>query len=713
MPDTDDLLQALDPEQREVATSVGGPVRVLAGAGTGKTRAITHRIAYGVLSGVYQPGRVLALTFTARAAGEMRSRLAALDVPGVQARTFHAAALRQLQYFWPHTIGGQLPVLLEHKARLVGQAATRLRVSNDRATVRDLSAEIEWSKVSMHTAQSYPQAARDAGRPGPAGLELPVVARLIEAYEELKEAAGVIDFEDVLLTTVAILEEDPRVAARVHDQYRHFVVDEYQDVSALQQRLLQAWLGTRDDVCVVGDPSQTIYSFAGADARFLLDFAARHPQARQLSLVRDYRSTPQVVHVANRLLDAAPPTARRGRVDLVSQQPAGPAPRAVAFDDDEGEAAGVVTRIRALQAGGTGLDEIAVLYRTNAQSEPLEQALADAGLAYQVRGGDRFFAREEVKRGIVLLRGAARTDADAPDVRAAVRDALTTAGWAPAPPTGAGARRDQWESLQALVALADAIVNEHPQATIADVVTDLQTRAANQHAPSAGGVTLSSLHAAKGLEWDAVFIVGACEGLLPISFADTPAEVEEERRLLYVGVTRARRDLTLSWARLRSSGGRQRRPSRFLDAIPGHARQRGERAGSTPKPHRAGTLKKVCRTCGTALSTAAERTTGLCSVCPPDYDEALFETLRAWRTAEAGRRKVPAYVILTDASLRAISFTKPADLQALAQIPGIGATKRERFGPAVLAVVAGTDPADAGAADPPDATAPSPGAQNS
>ena len=700
VPAPDELLAALDPEQREVATAVTGPVRVLAGAGTGKTRAITHRIAYGVLSGAYQPHQVLALTFTARAAGEMRSRLAALQVPGVQARTFHSAALRQLQYFWPRVVGGALPGLVEHKARLVGQAAARLRLPSDRAAVRDLSAEVEWCKVSMLTAQTYPDAAARTGRAA-AGLDPAAVARLITAYEEAKELAGLIDFEDVLLTTVAILEEDEKVAAQVHQQYRHFVVDEYQDVSALQQRLLLAWLGRRDDLCVVGDPSQTIYSFAGADSRFLLEFTTQHPGARRIDLIRDYRSTPQIVHVANRILGAAPPAALRGRVELVSQLPAGPQPRIQAFTDDLAEAAGVAAWIRGLLDDGTPASQIAVLYRANAQSEAFEQALSDAGIAYQVRGGERFFAREEVRRGILLLRGAARTDADA-EVRTAARDALTTAGWTEKPPTAAGARRDQWESLQALVSLTDEIVAADPRATLADVVADLQTRAANQHAPSAGGVTLSSLHAAKGLEWDAVVIAGVSEGLLPIGFATAPDAVEEERRLLYVGVTRARRHLLLTWAGLRSSGGRPRQASRFLDPLGGSRAPHSATVPAEPRPRRRGTLHRTCRSCQALLTTAAEKTSGLCSDCPPDHDEELLARLQAWRAAEADARRVPAYVIFTDATLRAVSFVKPTGLEELSTIAGIGATKRQRFGEAVLDVVAGrwTPPAQ-GPGDPP------------
>lgn len=296
------VLAGLDDEQRIVAATLTGPLCVLAGAGTGKTRAITHRIAYGVHTGVYSPQRVLAVTFTARAAAEMRTRLRDLGASGVQARTFHAAALRQLQFFWPQAVGGQLPNLLDHKANLIAEAARRLRLSTDRAAIRDLAAEIEWAKVSMLTPGNY--LSRTAGRTAPAGFDFTTVSRLFQAYEDVKTDRNVIDFEDVLLITVGILQEDPRVAAAVRAQYRHFVVDEYQDVSPLQQRLLDLWLGDREELCVVGDASQTIYSFTGATSSHLLRFPEKFPEAQIVKLVRDYRSTPQVVGLANDLLAA-------------------------------------------------------------------------------------------------------------------------------------------------------------------------------------------------------------------------------------------------------------------------------------------------------------------------------------------------------------------------------------------------------------------------
>jgi DNA helicase-2/ATP-dependent DNA helicase PcrA len=691
----DAVLEALDPEQREVATALTGPVCVLAGAGTGKTRAITHRIAYGVHAGVYVPQQVLAVTFTARAAGEMRSRLRDLGVAGVQARTFHAAALRQLQYFWPQAVGGSAPQIVEQKARLVAEAAHRLRLQVDRPAVRDLSAEIEWAKVSLLTPDSYPMAAARAGRGAPGGFDLTTLGRLLQSYEDVKTDRGVIDFEDVLLLTAGILEERTDVLDAVRSQYRHFVVDEYQDVSALQQRLLDLWLGDRDEICVVGDASQTIYSFAGATPQHLLDFPRRYPGATLVKLVRDYRSTPQVVALANGLLDRAPAAATRARVELVAQRPAGPAPQFVEYADDVDEATGVAREIRRLIDAGVHASQIAVLYRTNGQSEPLEQALAEAGIGYLLRGGERFFARREVREAVMLLRGAARGDDGSAGLGEAVRDVLATSGWTPQPPPGTGAVRERWESLQALAGLADEVAATRPGARLTDLVAELDERAAAQHAPTVEGVTLASLHAAKGLEWDAVFPVGLSEGLMPISFAESPDAVEEERRLLYVGITRAREHLHLSWTTARSPGARAtRNPSRFLDGLrpesrgqrrPGPSADGGRRKGR--RAREAG-LARRCRTCSGALATAAERKVGRCSSCPPTYDEQLFEALRDWRTRTATEAKVPAYVVFTDATLVAIAEARPTDVPGLARIAGVGAVKLDRYGDDVLGLLA-------------------------
>jgi DNA helicase-2/ATP-dependent DNA helicase PcrA len=596
----------------------------------------------------------------------MRARLRELGVAGVQARTFHAAALRQLSYFWPKVVGGSLPRIIEHKAPLVAEAAGRLGLDVDRTAVRDLAAEVEWAKVSLVTPDDYVRAAAGARRPGAAGHDLGTIARLLTVYEEAKGERGVIDFEDVLLLTVGVLTERGDVAETVRGQYRHFVVDEYQDVSPLQQRLLDLWLGGRRELCVVGDASQTIYSFTGASPRYLVEFSRRFPDATVVRLARDYRSTPQVVGLANAVLARAGAARSRAAVELVAQRPPGPEVRYEAYDDDAAEARGVADRVAALVRAGTRPSEIAVLYRTNAQSEPIERALAESGIGYLVRGGERFFARREVRDALVLLRGALRAAPDRP-LPEQVRDVLAAAGWSPEPPAASGATRERWESLAALVALADELADRQG-ADLPTFVAELEERAAAQHAPTVEGVALASLHAAKGLEWDAVFLIGACDGLLPITLAEGEEAIAEERRLLYVGITRAREHLTLTYARARTAGGRaSRKPSRFLDGIwpePGQARRRAGR-------HR----------------TPSAPADGLDAV-----DEQLFERLRSWRAGVAQADARPAYTVLHDTTLAAIATAKPRELRQLALIRGIGAAKLDRYGPAVLAVVRGDAP---------------------
>jgi DNA helicase-2/ATP-dependent DNA helicase PcrA len=695
----DAVLAALDPEQREVAANPLGPMCVLAGAGTGKTRAITHRIAYGVHAGAYAAQRVLAVTFTARAAGEMRTRLRELGVAGVQARTFHAAALRQLHYFWPQAIGGAAPEVLPTKAAVVAEATSRLRMQFDRTAIRDLAAEIEWAKVSLLTPETYAAAAHRSGR-DPAGIDATAMARVWESYEDAKGQRGVIDFEDVLLLTAGILHERDDVARVVRGQYRHFVVDEYQDVNALQQRLLDLWVGDRQDVCVVGDAAQTIYSFTGATPEHLLSFPHRYPQAQVVRLVRNYRSTPQIVGLANLVLrSAARAPSPRGAdppLELRAQGEPGPAPRLTAYPDDPAEADGIASEIRTLLGQGHPAAEIAVLFRTNAQSQAFESALAAADVPYLLRGGERFFARAEVRAALVQLRGGVRGDDGSRPLAGLVSDLVTGAGWSPNPPTTGGALRERWESLNALVALAEDLAALTPTARLTDFVRELDERAAAQHAPAVQGVTLASLHAAKGLEWDTVFIAGCSDGFLPITMADGPVAVEEERRLLYVGLTRARRDLRLTWAGARAPGARaSRRPSRFLDAA---APVLGDGARSQPRraPGRVKTATvrapAVCRGCGTALTTAATRKVGRCEECPPTYDEATFEALRLWRSAVARSQKVPAYVVFTDATLTAIAETRPGTLPAVAAIPGVGARKLDLYGSAVLELLSGGSP---------------------
>jgi DNA helicase-2/ATP-dependent DNA helicase PcrA len=680
-PTAEALLGALDPEQRAVAEALRGPVRVLAGAGTGKTRAITHRIAHGVVTGVYVPTEVLAVTFTTRAAGEMRGRLRALGASGVQARTFHSAALRQVRWFWPRVHGAEPPQLTESKIPLLAAAARRNRVRADQATLRDVAGEIEWAKVSNVRPDDYERLAPRSGREVN-GLDAGTVAHLFGSYEEVKRSQGRMDMEDVLLCAAALLAEDERVAAEVRRQYKWFVVDEFQDVSPIQSALLDLWLGGRDELCVVGDPAQTIYSFAGARASYLLDFGRTHPGSTSIELVRNYRSTPQVVAAANALTrDTA-----SGGVQLRAQRDPGPAVGWHELADEVAEAEAVAEEVVRLQAGGLPLREMAVLFRINAQSEAFEEALAARGVPYVVRGAARFFDRGEVRQAIALLRADARAGEAAHDrLGERVRGVLAGAGWSPEAPAGRGQARDRWESLMAVVSQADDYEAAEVAPTLDGFVAELDRRAHEQHAPVAEGVTLATLHAAKGLEWDAVFCCGLQEGSVPITYATTPEAVEEERRLLYVGITRARERLWLSWSLARNPGGQaRRRPSRFLDGL------RPESVTDRPSARPAGRRSRkaaACRQCRRPLATSAERNRGYCQDCPVPYDEDLFARLRSWRKERADAESVPAYVVFTDATLEALAEVRPTSREALLRINGIGPSKLEKYADDVLAIL--------------------------
>jgi DNA helicase II / ATP-dependent DNA helicase PcrA len=547
------LLEGLDDQQRTAAETLLGPVCLLAGAGTGKTRAITHRIAYGVAMGVYPPGRVMALTFTARAAGELRSRLRALGATGVAARTFHASALSQLNFFWPQVIGGTMPRLIDSKARLLAHAADSLRLKLDTATLRDAAAEVEWRKTSRLTIEQYVAKNRQL----PQALTLDKMVDLQHSYERLKDERRQLDFEDVLLAAAGMVEAEPRVAAQVHEQYRFFVVDEYQDVSPLQHDLLNLWLGARNDVCVVGDASQTIYSFAGASPDYLLGFGAEHEDAVVVRLEQNYRSSAPIIDAANRLM--------RGQPGALSLEPAsdrtGATPVVTAHDSDSAEARSIASAVAAEIATGVRPESIAILYRINVQAQALQAALSDAGVPSVVRGATRFFDQREVKEALMLLRGATVNTSVEPLFKT-VSDVLRSIGWAQEAPEIRGAVRDRWESLNALMSIAE----EAPaDTTLRQFVDELFERQAGQHEPTMAAVTLATLHSAKGLEWDSVYLAGVSEGLLPITYAKDQASIDEERRLLYVGITRARRKLALSWSATAVQGrGGRRQPSRFL-----------------------------------------------------------------------------------------------------------------------------------------------------
>ena len=677
----------LDPEQLEAATAPLGPVCILAGAGTGKTRTITHRIDHLIRNGFVQPQKILAVTFTARAAGEMRDRLRAMGSEGVQARTFHSAALRQLRYFWPQ-VAGDLPwKLLDNKFPVVARAVRATGLDSGTETIRDVMGEIEWAKASLVTPEGYADAIRDRGRVAPVAADK--LSAAYRAYEDIKTTPEgmLLDFDDLLLHTAGAMEESRAVAEEFRAQYRSFVVDEYQDVTPLQQRVLDAWLGERDDLTVVGDANQTIYSFTGATPEFLMGFSRRFPDATVVRLQRDYRSTPQVVRLANEVIGRAKGRLAGSKMALIGQRPDGPEPTFTEYDDEPTEARVVARRIRRLIDSGVRASEIAVLYRINAQSAVFEQALSEAGVPYQVRGGEGFYQRPEIKQAVAQLIRVTRqrqVDETGAELVELVRATLAPLGLTKEEPEGAQAR-ERWQSLGALADLCEELVHAQPALGIQGLLGQLRTRQEAKQPPTLQGVTLASLHAAKGLEWDAVFLVGLTDGNLPVQHAvkkgDDSEDVEEERRLLYVGVTRAREHLELSWSLARQEGGRRtRRRSRFLegldvpglDAVPAAA----------PKTRRA-----VCRGCGRPLTTNAERIIGRCSRCPSDVDPALVESLREWRLETAKEMSVPAYVIFSDATLTALAEARPTEMSQLLGIPGIGPVKVERFGGELLQLI--------------------------
>jgi DNA helicase-2/ATP-dependent DNA helicase PcrA len=545
------LIESLDDNQRRVALALVGPVRVLAGAGSGKTRAITHRIAYGVETGVYTAEKVLALSFTAKAAGEMRARLSSLGVHGVACRTFHSAAMRQLAHFWPDLVGGDLPKVLHSKAATLKRAAAQLNIRATEELLRGVAAEIEWRKVRLLSRDTYESLLPE--RPLPSGLSADTTLAFIDKYEELKDEQRNLDFEDTLIATLGMLNSEKWVADRVREQFRFFVVDEYQDVSPVQRALLDAWRGQHSEVCVVGDPNQTIFGFAGASDVHLLRFEAEFAGATTIELDRNYRSTPEIVRLANSVVPESP-------LELSSVRESGPEPVVLRSDTDDAEARAVGSAIRSAIASGTDPADIAILYRINSQSVVFENVLGDMGIPFRVRGG-RFFEERIVVQAMVLVRGRVQTnpDGNARDTMAAIlREDL---GWLSKPPANP-AERHTWNLMSALGAIAEALPSD---ATVVDLAADLAHRVENENEPAVSAVTLSTVHNAKGLEWDTVFVVGMSEGLFPLSYSMSEGPILEERRLAYVAFTRAAQSLTLSWAERQSAASQSTRTrSRFI-----------------------------------------------------------------------------------------------------------------------------------------------------
>lgn len=561
----EELLTALDPQQRKVAVNLLGPLCIRAGAGTGKTRAITYRIAYGVKTGVYPKHAVMAVTFTTRAAGEMATRLRSLGIDGVAARTFHSAALKQLQYFWPTVVGGKLPKLIDRKAALIAAGAARLKLPNDTATIRDLSAEIEWASANLLSPKRYLAQLEAGDRLPPARLSAEEVYRLMKLYPQLKAERNVIDFEDVLILTIGMFHQRPDIAKRVRQQYRYFIVDEYQDISKVQKELLQCWLGEdNQNLCVVGDAAQTIYSFAGAKAHYLEEFSREYPQAKEIILQRDYRSTPEIVNLANQIVLTDPVTKTQA-IKLVSQRQTGNAVEYYSYQNDYEEAEKTVALIQKRAQSGIPLTEQAIIFRTNSQSQLFEEHLSKAGVPFTVKGTTAFFTRPEIQL-ICKQLASLDTMGTAGNLSHLVSDVALANGWDRIAPKAEGAYKEKWEAINQLVIMAKE--KELAGYSLKSFLQEIKELAQTQSAPPNNAVTLCSIHAAKGLEWQVVYLVGASQGYLPIAQADTPAALAEERRLAYVAVTRARDQLVISYSQKRREENKTlRRPSPFFPEL--------------------------------------------------------------------------------------------------------------------------------------------------
>ncbi len=641
--------------QAEAVRLVSGPLVILAGAGSGKTRVISRRAAHAIASGTVEPSRMLLVTFTDKAAQEMKGRVAALGHPGVMMRTFHAMALAQLRHFWPSRHdGAPAPEVLGSKARLLVPLARALPGHYRFTAVKDLADTIEWAKVRGIPPRRW---VRDGGERAPVPPDL--FARVYAGYERAKDRAGLIDYQDMLLETIALLEADEAAAALVRARKTWFSVDEYQDTDPLAERLLELWLGDSTDLAVVGDPEQTIYSFAGASPDHLLRFAERHPGTRTVHLLENHRSTPQVLALANRL------TASSIRGDLRAVRPAGPEPILRGAPDAAAELASLVADIGRLLASGLSPGQVAVLVRINAQVPPIEEALARTGIPY--RSAVRFYEGPDV-RGARRLLARLRTEATGHGLVATVRALFTEQlGLGTAEEDGGAQARERDAALEVLLDIAAGLATADPAVGVASLITELDRRDADEAAASGEGVELLTYHRAKGLEWEAVLLPALEEGTLPNRLAVTDDEIAEERRLLYVGITRARTHLVLSWAARREDrAGREttRRRSRFLDGLAPTLRAPRHPAGTT-RPSASGDHAKLDL-----------------------FSDPVLAALAVWRTRQARIDAVPAYVVAPNATLAAIAAARPRTVAALLAVPGMGPSRVERYGADILEVVA-------------------------
>ncbi len=709
------LLEDLNDAQRRAVTSEAAPLCVLAGAGSGKTRVLTRRIAWRIEQDTADARHVLALTFTRKAAGEMRSRLRALGVrEQVTAGTFHGIAYGQLRQRW-FDLGARPPTLLDRKVRLLARLVARRDSARSSAgparsgpTLADMAAEIEWAKARLVAPDGYPEAVVAAGRRPP--LPTQEMAALYSRYEQEKARQGLVDFDDLLVACSNDLEQDPSFAAAQRWRFRHLFVDEFQDVNPAQFRLLQGWMGDRRDLCVVGDPNQAIYSWNGADPSLLGRFSRRYPTAGVVRLDQNYRSSPQVLTVAAAVLAQG----RGAPTDLLRATRAdGPLPSVTASDTDVSEARSIAGRLRQARRPGMPWAHLAVLTRTNAQLVLLEEALRSARIPYRVSGGQAFLERPEVKEALDELRrapagmpfGARLSDLErrvAGIDRAASQEVTTAPGGRPESPAGPGGRpesaagpgggqelADRQSHLEGLVRLGREYEAVDRAASADGFAAWLAATVRSEGAEAgADAVELTTFHRAKGLEWPVVFLAGLERGLVPIGHATTPAAEAEERRLLYVALTRAEREVHCSWAERRTFGSRTvaRTRSPYLEAVE-MARRALAQASSGGDPLRLIQAERSRLVGQQAAGRRRARPRSPGSAMAERADPAMIAALRAWRSSAARLSGVPAYVICHDTTLAAIANALPASHDELLALPGVGPVKAARYGEALLELV--------------------------
>ncbi len=685
----DGLLAGLNDAQRQAVTAAGGPVVVLAGAGSGKTRVLTRRIARRILDDETDPRRVLALTFTRKAAAELRHRLAGLGLrDGIQAGTFHAVALLQLRERWVDR-GIVPPTLLKGKTRLVASLLSTTRSRSDRSGSRtlalDVVAEIDWARARLIDPDDYPTVAAANGRTPPVAAER--ITDLLGRYAQEKQRRRVVDFDDLLELALRDLRRDPSFAAAIRWRYRHLYVDELQDVNPLQFALLEQWRGESDDLFVVGDPNQAIYGWNGSDPQLLATFARREPAATVIELRENHRSTPQILAVAAATIEARALDATRAD---------GPAPTITAYADAEAEAIGIARRVAQAHAEGARWSDQAVLARTNAQLPTIERALLDAGIPVHLRSESGPLTAPEVRTELKLL-------VDAPELVAAYDDLVAQLDADPDGPSSVAAI-ERRANLAALVRLVGEYLAVEITPSGAGLAAWLETVRVDDVDGETDAVELASFHAAKGLEWEVVHIAGLEDGFVPVAYATTGGQLAEERRLLYVAITRARTELHLSWARQRTFTTRpiDRSPSPLL----GPVAEAVDRLGVAPL-HRVDWRAKLAESrrsldagiVNAGAEPAARSRRGPQSVQPgrrarprrrgaARAPDPLSEALVEWRARKARAADVAHHAVLSDHALRTIAATRPTTRGKLAEVGGLGPAKLARYGEELLGLIA-------------------------